>query len=89
MLWYLLAAAVVVLALAVLGLALLGGWHDVRALTREAGRAGADVGALTDELNAGLAELQARAPQPQRTAPPSSAGAELAARVQRERAARR
>jgi hypothetical protein len=87
-LWYLLAAAVVVLALVVLGVALLGGWRDVRALTREIGRSGADVGTLTGELNAGLAELQARAPEPP-PAPVGSAGAELAARVQRERAARR
>ena len=84
MLWYLLAAAVVVGSLVLLALALLSAWGVVKALTAAVGQAGDAVAGVQGELEAGLAELQARAPSgpPSREpATPRGDGAALARRV--------
>ncbi|HWH30032.1 MAG TPA: hypothetical protein VNU26_13940 [Mycobacteriales bacterium] len=88
MLWYLLAALVAVAALALLAVALLSAWRDVKGLTAAVGRAGEAVAGVQGELEAGLAELQARAPQPaaaRRTPPAHGDGAALARRVRASR----
>lgn len=88
MLWYLLAASVVVGSLVLLALALLSAWGVVKALSKAVGQAGDAVAGVQGELEAGLAELQARAPSgpAARSAPATRGdGAALARRVQDRR----
>ncbi|MFP5219356.1 MAG: hypothetical protein ACLGIG_06400 [Actinomycetes bacterium] len=58
MLWYLLAAAVLLAALALLVAVLLGTWRTAKTLKAAVGRAGDAVAGVQGELEAELAELQ-------------------------------